>query len=87
MTKRNLKVKHLYQGFLERIRQKIYLRKMAQIFKRRIYNKVLSFNDLSTSFYALSGIESTKKIYFNRTQQHLIENFLAYILQNPDLKQ
>lgn len=72
---------------MERIRQKIYIRKMAQIFKRRIYNKVLSFNDLSTSYYALAGVEATKRIYFNRAQQHLIENFLAHILKHPHFNQ
>jgi len=58
---------------------------MTQVFKRSIYKKVLAFNEPDTSFYILSGISSTKKIYFNRVQQHLIENFLAHIVKNLKL--
>lgn len=55
---------------------------MAEIFKRNIQIKVNNFADPLTSFYTLSGLHETKRIYFSRVQQHLIENFLAHIAKN-----
>lgn len=80
--KRNLKIKSHYKRFLEKVRFKIYLRKMAQIFRRNIKLKQLSFSDPLTSYYNLSGLAQTRRIYFNRVQQHLIENFLAHIVKS-----
>lgn len=30
-------------------------------------------------FYHMSGISKNNKIFYNRNQQHLIDNFLAFI--------
>lgn len=55
---------------------------MAQIFRRNIKLKQLCFADPLTSYYKVSGLAEFKRIYFNRIQQHLIENFLAHIAKN-----
>lgn len=52
---------------------------MAQVFREAIYSKVINFQDPNTSFYGISKLNQTKKLYFNRVQQHLVENLLAHI--------
>jgi hypothetical protein len=54
--KRNLKIKSYYKRFLEKVRFKIYMRKMAQILRGNIKLKQFSFSDASTSYYNLSGV-------------------------------
>lgn len=44
---------------------------MAKLFRNNIALKSLSFHETSSYFY-LSGIHLTRRVYFNRAQQHLV---------------
>lgn len=55
--KRNLKIRSDFQKYLRKIREKVYVRRMAQIFCRNIKLKRLSFADPTSSYYDISGIK------------------------------
>lgn len=63
---------------LRKIRRTIYERKMAYVLMANIKMKTILF-DSDHSFYDVSGIKQSNKIWYNRNQQHIIDNLLETI--------
>lgn len=75
---RNMKVRGPMSQFIERIRRKIYERKMAEKLASNIRLKQVLFAG-EYSFYSISGVKATSRIYYNKNQQHLLDNFLHIV--------
>lgn len=73
-----MKVKEPLERFMGKIRRKIYERKMSERLVASIrLKKVLFAGDFS--FYSISGIKTNGRLYYNKNQQHLLDNFLHIV--------
>jgi hypothetical protein len=75
---RNMRVNGPIVACLKRIRRRIYEKKMVRLFRMQIRLKKSLFSDIG-SFYNISGIQENNRFYYNRSQQHILDNFLALI--------
>lgn len=75
---RNMRIRQPLLDFLKKVRRIIYERKMVRIVVENLSLKRNLFEG-GDSFYEASGIAESNKIYYNRSQQHIIDNFLTII--------
>ena len=72
---RNKRVKDWVLAYLRRVRTRIYERKMARLLRHSLRLKTTLFQQ-DHSFYDVSGIRDHHRLFYNRTQQHLLDCFL-----------
>ena len=77
---RNMRVHGPLIKMIKRVRRRIFEKKMVYIFMASLKMKNILFES-DYSFYQVSGIAKNHRIYYNRNQQHLLDNFLAFIAE------
>jgi hypothetical protein len=73
-----MRVKEPLVRMIKHVRKKIYDKKMVSIVVANLKMKSVLFEG-NSSFYQISGMGLCNKLFYNRSQQHLIDNFLAHI--------
>jgi hypothetical protein len=78
---RNHKIEAITKSYVAKIKEKRFIRKMAERLYRQLKKKELEFNS-NCSFYEVSGIKNTQRFYFCKAQTHLLHNMLTNLASN-----